>query len=217
VSGVGHETDFTIADFVADVRAATPTAAAELITPDIEELLTTFLQYENTLLYLMRDALGNFNQAVDWVTQRLEFLHPKQTILRKQEFLIELERRITSALKLRLSEQMDRFRHLTHRLEKQSPQHQMREAKLTLTDLHRQMHRVMQQQLDQRQQSLQIFARTLDAVSPLGTLNRGYAIVSNQANGQIVINSDQVAKNDKISIKLASGQLSANVEDSAKD
>lgn len=217
VSGVGHEVDITIADFVADVRAATPTAAAELISPDQEELISIFEQYENTLLYLMRDILSNLHQAIDWVTQRLEFLHPKQAIQRKQEYLLELQRRARSAIKLSLSERINLFNTLSNRFENQSPQMRVREANVKLADLHKQLHRSIQTSLEHKQQTLQSLARTLDVVSPLGTLNRGYAIVSNMATGQILHNSKQVAINDKISIKLAEGQISAKVEDKPKN
>jgi exodeoxyribonuclease VII large subunit len=213
VAGVGHEVDFTIADFVADVRAATPTAAAELITPHQDELLETFNQYESTLLYLLRDLLSNLHQSVDWMTQRLESLHPKQIIQRKQEYLIELQRRIHSAVKLKLSGQANLLSSLSLRFESQSPYARVREAKIKLIDLHKQMHRSIQTKLQHKQQALHALARTLDAVSPLGTLSRGYAIVSHLANGQILHDSKQVSREDEISIQLARGHISATVKD----
>jgi len=213
VSGVGHEVDFTIVDFVADVRAATPSAAAELITPDQEELLNLFAQFENTLLYLMRDSLSNLHQAIDWMAQRLDFLHPKQTIQRKQEYLTELQRRANSAVKFKLSDQTNSLNQLLMRFENQSPFTQVIETKIKLLELHKQMHRSIQVMLQRKQQQLHTLARTLDVVSPLGTLNRGYAIVSNLATGQILHDSKQVSKNDKISVQLAKGSLSAKVKD----
>ena len=211
VSGVGHEVDFTIADFVADLRAPTPSAAAELITPDHQELSNTFQQYEDTLHYLMRESLSNLHQAVDWLTQRLEFLHPKQTIQRKQEHLTELQRRAQSAIKLTLADQNNLLNTLLLRFENQSPQARVREAKIKLLDLHKQMHRSMEIKLEQKQQSLYTLVRTLDAISPLGTLQRGYAIASHEASGQILLDSKQVSKGDSISIQLAKGQVSAKV------
>ncbi|QMU61210.1 MAG: exodeoxyribonuclease VII large subunit [Gammaproteobacteria bacterium] len=212
VAGVGHEVDFTIADFVADVRAATPTAAAELITPHQDELLETFIQYENTLLCLLRDSISNFHQAVDWMTQRLESLHPKQIIQRKQEFLIELQRRAHSAVKLKLSDRVNLLSRLSLRFESHSPHARVREAKIKLIDLHKQMHRSIQTHLQQKQQDIHALARTLDAVSPLGTLNRGYAIASHRASGQILHNSNQVSKDDEISIQVAKGHIFAKVK-----
>lgn len=213
VSGVGHEVDFTIADFVADVRAATPSAAAELITPHQDELLETFLQYKSTLLYLFREKLSNAYQAIDWLTQRLEFLHPKQTIQRKHEHLIELQRRSLSAIKLNFSDRNNQLNKLTLRFESHSPHARVREARNKLVDLHKQMNHCIQSKLEHNQHKLHTLARTLDAVSPLGTLNRGYAIASHATNGQILHDSKQVEKGEKISIQLAQGSLSAKVED----
>jgi exodeoxyribonuclease VII large subunit len=213
VSGVGHEIDFTIADFVADLRAPTPSAAAELVTPDQQELLNTFQQHEDTLMYLMRESLSNLYQAIDWLTQRLEFLHPKQTIQHKQEYLTDLQRRAQSAIKLQLSDQNNLLNKLLIRFENQSPQARVREAKIKLVDLRKQMHRSMQIKLEQKQLILHTLVRTLDAVSPLCTLQRGYAIASKSTNGQILLDSKQVSKGDSISIHLAKGQVFAKVED----
>jgi len=212
VSGVGHEIDFTIADFVADVRAATPSAAAELITPHQEELLETINQYQNTLLYLIRDILSNLHQSVDWITQRLEFLHPKQAIQRKQENISELQRRAYSSVRLMLSEQTNAFSRLTNRFEKQSPKTRINEAKIKLLDLNKQLQRSIQASHESKQLALQHLAHTLDAVSPLSTLNRGYSIVS-KPDGQILLDRQQVSKDEKISIQLAKGQFSAKVEE----
>lgn len=212
VAGVGHEVDFTIADFVADVRAATPTAAAELITPNQDELLETFEQHESTLLYILRDIISNLHQTIDWLSQRLEFLHPKQTIKRKQEHLVELHRRGFSAVKFILSDRAHLFNRLSNRFENQSPNARVREAKIKLVDLHKQIHALIQVRLEHNRQALHALARTLDAVSPLGTLNRGYAIVSNQASGQILHDNKQVSRGDMISVQFAKGRLSAKVE-----
>jgi exodeoxyribonuclease VII large subunit len=213
VAGVGHEVDFTITDFVADVRAATPSAAAELITPHQDELFETFGQFESTLMYLLRDNVSNLHQSVDWLTQRLAFLHPKQTILRKQELLKELQRRARSAITLHVTDRNNQLSKLSLRFESHSPHARVREAKIKLIDLNKQMNRTIQSKLDHKQQLLQTLARTLDAVSPLGTLNRGYSIASHPSTGQILIDSKQIDKGDKVSIQLAHGRLSAKVED----
>ena len=213
VTGIGHEIDFTIADFVADLRAPTPSAAAELITPHQDELLETFEQIENTLAFLFQDFIGAKHQAIDWLTQRLEFIHPMQAIQRNQENLIERQKRLYRAIKLRLSEQYNDLNNLYLKLENRSPKAQLREYKLQLTQLHSLIYSKIEVTLAQKQQALYALVRTLEAMSPLGTLDRGFAIVSQKESGQILRDAAQVAINDKISIRLAKGNLSAKVED----
>ncbi len=212
VTGIGHEVDFTIADFVADLRAPTPSAAAELITPHQDELSESFQQFESTLTYLINDSISVKHQTIDWLYQRLERLHPKQTILRKQEHLNELQRRVYSAVRLNTSELSNLLNELTLKLENQSPKVRIREANMKLIQLQKEIYSLVKTKLQQKQQALQGLTRTLDAFSPLGTLSRGYAIASNENTGQILRDSRQIAINDEISVQLAKGQLTARVE-----
>lgn len=212
VAGIGHEVDFTIADFTADVRAATPSAAAEIIAPHQDDLLATLEQYKNSLFFSLQDQLTTFQQSIDWLTQRLQFSHPKQSIQRSAERLMELKRRAFSTIKLQLYTQHDLLNKLTLRFENQSPKSRLQESRLKLTNLHKDLNRCVLHQLDLGNQRLAALCRTLDAVSPLGTLNRGYAIVSNAKNGQIIQHTDQVAEQEKILIQLATGRLSARID-----
>lgn len=212
VTGIGHEVDFTIADFVADLRAPTPSAAAELIVPHHEEVIETLEQFNKSLLYLIQDYLSNRYQSIDWMAQRLEFLHPKQTIQRNKEQLSILRRRALSAIKLQLSHQHNQLTNQLIRLENQSPKSRVHEARIKLTNLHRNLHNLLPVQLEQRNQQLMALIRTLDAVSPLGTLNRGYAIVTRENNGQILLDADQASIDEKILIRLAKGRLSAHID-----
>ena len=213
VTGIGHEVDFTIADFVADMRAATPSAAAELVVPHQHELIETLEQYNNALIYMIQDKIGNFYQSVDWFTQRLEYLHPEQIIARNKDKLTELKRRAFSALQLKISYQHSNLDKLLVRFENQSPKSLLQAANINLTNLRQILIRVVHNQIEQKSQQLATLSRTLNAISPLGTLNRGYAIVTKALNKQVLRNADDVDSGEKILIRLAQGSLSAHVDE----
>jgi len=212
VTGVGHEVDFTIADFVADLRAATPSAAAELVSPHQQELLETFDQYRGALQNIVQNQLSTLFQSVDWITQRLEFLHPKQAIQRNQRQLLELGRRALSAIRLILSDQQSRLSNLLVQFENQSPTPRVPEARIKLENAHKHLGRLVHSQLERHHQQLLALTRTLEAISPQGTLNRGYAIVSRAVDGQIIRKTDQLSLDEEIFIQLAEGHLSAHVD-----
>ena len=212
VTGIGHEVDFTIADFVADLRAATPSAAAELIVPHQDELIETLEQYKKSLHYLVQDKLITFHQSIDWLSQRLEYLHPRRALQRNSEQLKELHRRTCSAIKIHLFAQHNRLNKLSIRFENQSPKSRINEAKIKLFNLQSTLSRLVKLKFEQNIHQLAALTRTLDAISPLGTLNRGYAIVTCAKNDQIIRNADQVSENERILIQLATGRLSARVE-----
>ncbi len=212
VSGVGHEIDFTIADFVADIRAATPSAAAELVVPHQDELLTNFAQYKATLLYCLQDYLSTIYQSVDRLNQQLSFFHPKQAVDRNKQLVTELLRRLISASKLNLAEGMEQFNHLRHRFENQSPQLRLQRAELELASLEKNILQLGQAKLEHSNQHLNSLARTLNAISPLATLERGYAIVTQDKNDQILRDPADVQDKETISIQLAKGSLAAKVD-----
>lgn len=212
VTGVGHETDFTIADFVADVRAATPSSAAELVVPHREELIDTLRQYEKSLFCLARDQLRIICQAVDRMTERLEFLHPKQTVQRSKQQLTELQRRARSAIKLDLACQINQLNKLLIRFENQSPKSRVAAINIELANMCERLQRLAIMQLEQKKQRLIMLTRALNTVSPASTLNRGYAVVSKVEDDQILCDAKQVSAHDKILIRLAKGRLRAHIE-----
>ena len=209
VTGIGHEIDFTIADFVADLRAPTPSAAAEIIVPHQDDLIETLEQFKNSLHYILQDQLTSFHQTIDWISQRLESLHPQQLLQRNKERLIELRRRAFSAIILKLFTGQDLLTKLSMRFENKSPKFRILELDIKLNNVHKDLYRLVTNMLEQRNSQLTALSRTLGAVSPLGTLERGYAIVTSEENGQIIHNIEQVSENEKILIQLATGRLGA--------
>lgn len=163
VTGIGHETDFTIADFIADLRAPTPSAAAECVSPDQQEIMRRLQNLESLLLKNVRQKLNRYGQHIDNLAKRLR--HPGQLIKIAAQRLNSLGPRLVQA---------------------------------------------MQQKLMLKQQGLSELMRTLEAVSPLATLNRGYAIVTNEKN-QIIRSTHEVKSKEKVTVRLKDGVLDCTV------
>ena len=212
VTGIGHEVDFTIADFVADLRAPTPSAAAELVVPRATEILETLKQLSESMTYLTQTATGNLHQALDWMRQRLEHLHPKLIVQRNRQLLVDLSRHAENAMKLKHSYRNNALISLVARLERLSPELQIHKSRIQLTHLHEQLNHLLCTKKEQQEQILEALARALNTASPHATLKRGYAIVTLEKNGQILREANQVAPDERILVQPAKGRLSARVE-----
>jgi exodeoxyribonuclease VII large subunit len=167
VCGVGHETDFSLADFAADVRAPTPSAAAELVAPDQAELRTYVAGLSAALIAALRG---------------------------------EIEER-----RWMLAEQVRALKHL-------SPQAQLAQARQRVDDLLARAEAAMQHSLTLNHERLTGLSGRLNSASPLGTLERGYAIVRRQESGEVVQSVKQVALRDALGIRVADGEFEAEVQ-----
>ncbi len=212
VTGIGHEVDFTIADFVADLRAPTPSAAAELVVPDAAEILETLEQLRESMTYLIHTAAGNLHQTLDWMGQRLEHLHPKLTVQRNRQLLVELARRAENATKLKHSYQDNALISLHARLGRLSPELQIHKSQIQLTHLHARLNHLVRAKKEHEEHRLEALARALDTASPNATLKRGYSIVTLEKSGQILRDASKASPDERIQVQLAKGRLSARVE-----
>jgi exodeoxyribonuclease VII large subunit len=209
VSAVGHEVDFTIADFVADLRAPTPSAAAELITPDGDDWLDKFIGFEVLLEDAIADKLQHLQQKISWLRSRLR--HPKDKLEQQAQRLDNLELRLKNHLQRQLSKQLNRFEQLRLRLQAQHPKLLLKQFKDRLKHAQHQLHELQHYQLERKQQHLAAAARLLNTLSPLNTLERGYSIITHE-NGSVITHSNALAVGDKITAKLAQGSISARVD-----
>lgn len=214
VSGVGHETDVTIADFAADLRAPTPSAAAELVSPDRTEWLARFERLEDMLTAALRRRLTGLQQRLDWQRQRLARLHPARRLQDRAQRLDELDQRLRRALRQRLEREQRQLANLDARLRSHSPRRRLAALHEHHTALSRRLHAALRQELNTRRQRLAELGRALNAVSPLATLSRGYAIVRQPNGGAIVRRADQVATGESLEVLLAEGRLRVRVADS---
>ena len=210
VCGVGHETDFTIADFVADARAATPTAAAEMLSPDQAEWLLALGHIENRLRRLMRDRLRNTQQQLDYLGARL--VHPHERLARLRERLQTLGQRLQRARFHAHTQLQHRVLALQARLRLFNPQARLREQRMRSLHLYTQLGHAMRRMLERSQERLARTAQTLDTLSPLATLARGYAILEQPETGTIIRAAQSVQPGTAVRARLARGTLECRVE-----
>lgn len=211
ITGIGHEIDFTIADFAADVRAPTPSAAAELVVPDAEEWRNAFAQLGARLQRGVRRRLEEHGERLRWLTGRAALASPVARLSARAQRLDELEQCLVRAVHRRLEGHRERLRWLTGRAALVSPANRLGQQLLRLGNLEQQLHRAMRLALDSRRKKLLPLARTLNAVSPLATLDRGYAIVSAEG-GEILRNAADAKPGTLIDARLAHGKIRARVE-----
>jgi exodeoxyribonuclease VII large subunit len=211
ITGIGHEIDFTIADFAADVRAPTPSAAAELVVPDAQEWLDSFIQLGARLARGMRRRLEEHGKRLRWLTGRAAVVSPTARLGAQAQRLDELEQSLLRAMRRRLQEQGERLRWLTGRAALVSPIARLAQQLLRLQNLQQQLHRAWRLALNSKREKLLPLVRTLNAVSPLATLDRGYAIVS-IVGGNILRNAADAKPGATIEARLAQGVVRAKVE-----
>lgn len=209
VSAVGHEVDFTIADFVADLRAPTPSAAAELLVPDAEDWLETFAGYEILLQETIERKLQSLKQRLEWLRTRLR--HPGERLQQQAQRLDGLELRLVRAVDHQLLRCHTRLNTLVLRQKPLQPRLRINQLNQQVSQHHATLVKNMQRHLRAQQQRLTEAARLLQTVSPLNTLQRGYAIATD-SHHKVITNSSQVAPGDSINARLAEGELQCRVE-----
>jgi exodeoxyribonuclease VII large subunit len=209
VTGIGHEIDFTIADFVADYRAPTPSAAAETISPDRSEWIETFSSWQKRLLRAWQGYQQQHIQTLGWLSKQL--IHPGQRLQEHTQRLDDLEQRISQAQENRIHRLRSRLDTLQARLLGQSPGQRLQQIRISLDKLNHANQQAMLNKLERSKQQLGSISRALDTVSPLATLGRGYSIVQTKV-GNIVRKASDVSVNDSIKARLGSGHLDCRVE-----
>jgi len=206
IVGVGHETDFTIADFAADFRAATPTAAAELASAGFAEAAGRLAHLGIVLQRAMHRHLDSARQRMD--RQALRLVHPRERLARNRKDLEGLERRLRQALRNQQHLRAQRLLGLSNRLHSHRPA--LGPLRNTLERLGRQLVTGVRSQLDDRHHSLVTLAAHLEHLSPEAVLARGYSI-TRDADGQILRDASSLETGDGIVVRLHRGELDATV------
>ncbi len=208
ISAVGHEVDITIADYVADLRAPTPSAAAELSTPDGNDMLQQFAGYEVLLEESMERRLERHQEKLSSLAARLQ--HPGQKLQAQAQHLDNLEIRLQRVIQNQLQQQQLRIQHLQTQLHNQTPSRKMQNMHERLSLLQLKLDQGMQQKLRDSQQSLGKAAALLDSVNPLSILQRGYSVTTG-ANGEIISNAQTVKLGETLTTRLANGSIESVV------
>ena len=210
VSGVGHEVDFTIADLVADERAPTPSGAAERVVPDRAEWLRGFALASQRVQSATRRRLNELRNDLQVRERRLARAHPGVRLRQHAQRLDELEERLKLAARTRIERVRARHAAALSLLLRASPAIRVRAQRIQLDTARRALNAGIRGSISAAQRRFELAGRTLHAVSPLATLDRGYAIVADAA-GKVVQDASSLAPGDRVEARLARGRFSATV------
>ena len=212
ITGIGHEIDYTIADFAADLRAATPSVAAELSCPDHAGLIAYLSSIEHRLKKQFLELIQGHYQRVDWLGQRLDRSHPKNMLDTQTKGLVQLKKRLQNASQRHTRKSRDDLDTLLKRFKNQSPQKHLSAAGAQVNACAARLCSAANLCLVQYKHRFELRTATLQAVSPLNTLKRGYSITLKGDSSTLLIDQNQVCHGDQLTTCLSRGKVFSRVE-----
>ncbi|OUS31172.1 exodeoxyribonuclease VII large subunit [Thalassotalea sp. 42_200_T64] len=210
ISAVGHEVDTSLADYVADMRAPTPSAAAELVSDDNQHLRTKIQHFRQKLVHLINHKLQQQKAHQQLLNHKLALTSPEQQLRGQQQKADDLQARLLQSLNVQQSHQHATIAMLQQRLMAACPSQKIHLARSKLDDLHGRLVRSLLQSKDNKQQQLARVAQNLNIVSPLATIARGYSITRDN-NGKIIRSIEQVEINQTVTTQITDGQIESVV------
>lgn len=213
VSAVGHEVDMSIADYVADLRAPTPTAAAELLSPDNKVMSSQLLSVQQRLHNSIERYLDQQSQRVD--SQYRQLQHPRSRILFNQKQLRGVSGRLTNAMQSQFRADKSRINNQTGRLQTQQPLRRVLRQLAQISVLTKRIRRAQADSITRGRQRFESLGSQLQMVSPLATLQRGFSITRNQQD-EIIRDAHNNLPGDNVKIQLKSGSLHCEIQEILK-
>lgn len=211
VSAVGHETDFTICDFVADLRAPTPSAAAELIVPQRLDLLSKLISLQQRMIAGFDRHLNDVSDQLVSLQERLK--DPRRFVMNLKINLDDLKERLFNAVNFKKQHLRNTFDRLLLRFEHRSPAFKIMEGNVSLKNMQKDLIRGFSRRLTAFKERLQKDAAVLESLSPLNVLQRGYSITRRIADGAVIRQTDALKLGDNVNVRLAKGNFNAKIEE----
>ena len=212
ISAVGHETDFTISDFVADVRAPTPSVAAEIIVPNYSDWLIQLSNLQKRISRLGQQKLDEKIQEIDWLNRQLISNSPALKLKQQFQGLREMNNRLNSAIKQQVLEYKSLQQIITSKLISFSPKSSLQKSISNFHELQQRITTAVKISLSDKNHAIDLLTKALNTVSPLATLDRGYAIVKSESTNKIIYKTSEIEDGDSIRVQLSEGELIATVK-----
>ncbi|MBM7660898.1 exodeoxyribonuclease VII large subunit [Bacillus mesophilus] len=211
ISAVGHETDFTIADFVADLRAPTPTGAAELAVPHIDELVERINQRRARLIRAMKEKSNSERKRLVNLQRSYAFRYPKQLYSQKEQQLDRLLESLQRVSNRYIEQKKYQLEKISSNLSKHQPSSQIQLQKERHLRVSREIHKLMAMTLGNKEQQFSYILSKLEGLSPLRIMDRGYSIVYSDDQENIIKSTKQVTPGNQISVRLKDGILNCEI------
>ena len=217
ISAIGHETDVTISDFTADLRAPTPSGAAELAVPDQHDWIKSIDNISEKINTIITQQINSKSQLSDWINKRLSQSSPKMTVKRQIEKSNNLKKILSSSILQNLSKQDKNIHQLKSNLNEVSPRLKIHTQLSRIKELNQKITSCSDHLLEGLNNRIKLASKTLNSVSPLRTLDRGYAIARDAKTKNVIMSADTIEIENDIEVKLAKGEIKVTVIEKHSD
>ena len=217
ISAIGHETDVTISDFTADLRAPTPSGAAELAVPDQYDWIKSIDNISEKINTIITQQINSKSQLSDWINKRLSQSSPMMTVKRQIEKSNNLQKMLSSSILQNLSRQEKNIHQLKSNLNEVSPRLKIHTQLSRIKELNQKITSCSDHLLEGLNNRIKLASKTLNSVSPLRTLDRGYAIARDAKTKNVIMSADNIEIENDIEVKLAKGEIKVTVIEKHSD